>query len=34
VAVFTLIALALVLYGLVSVLENKLLTWQESFKSR
>ena len=30
VAVFTLIALALTLYGLVSFLERKLLTWQET----
>ncbi len=30
VAVFTLIAMALVLYGLVSYLERKLLTWQAS----
>ena len=32
VAVFTLIALALTLYGLVSFLERKLLTWQETFE--
>ena len=32
VAVFTLIALALALYGLVSFLERKLLTWQEMFE--
>jgi NitT/TauT family transport system permease protein len=32
VAVFTLIALALALYGLVSFLERKLLTWQETFE--
>jgi NitT/TauT family transport system permease protein len=31
VAVFTLIALALALYGLVSFLERKLVTWQEPF---
>jgi NitT/TauT family transport system permease protein len=31
VAVFTLIALALVLYGLVSYLERKLLVWREPF---
>ena len=32
VAVFTLIALALALYGLVSFLERKLLIWQETFE--
>jgi NitT/TauT family transport system permease protein len=32
VAVFTLIALALALYGLVSFLERKLLLWQEPFE--
>jgi len=32
VAVFTLIALALALYGLVSFLERKLLSWQETFE--
>jgi len=32
VAVFTLIALALVLYGLVSFLERKLLIWQETLE--
>jgi NitT/TauT family transport system permease protein len=32
VAVFTLIALALGLYGLVSALERKLLAWQERFE--
>jgi NitT/TauT family transport system permease protein len=32
VAVFTLIALALILYGLVSFLERKLLTWQETIE--
>jgi len=32
VAVFTLIALALVLYGLVSFLERKLLVWREPFQ--
>ena len=32
VAVFTLIALALILYGLVSFLERKLLTWQETIQ--
>jgi NitT/TauT family transport system permease protein len=32
VAVFTLIALALVLYGLVSFLERKLLSWREPFE--
>lgn len=32
VAVFTLIALALVLYGFVSFLEHRLLIWQEDFK--
>jgi NitT/TauT family transport system permease protein len=32
VAVFTLIALALALYGLVSFLESKLLIWQERFE--
>ena len=32
VAVFTLIALALMLYGLVSLLERKLLKWQEVFE--
>jgi NitT/TauT family transport system permease protein len=32
VAVFTLIALALILYGLVAWLEKKLLAWQESTK--
>jgi NitT/TauT family transport system permease protein len=32
VAVFTLIALALALYGLVSFLERKLLIWQEAFE--
>jgi NitT/TauT family transport system permease protein len=32
VAVFTLISLALALYGLVSFLEKKLLIWQESFE--
>jgi NitT/TauT family transport system permease protein len=32
VAVFTLIALALVLYGFVSFLERRLLFWQEEFK--
>lgn len=30
VAVFTLIILALALYGIVALLENKLLTWQET----
>ncbi|HEX7620743.1 MAG TPA: ABC transporter permease [Anaerolineales bacterium] len=34
VAVFTLIALALALYGLVSFLERKLLIWQERFERR
>jgi NitT/TauT family transport system permease protein len=29
VAVFTLIALALILYGLVSLIEGKLLRWQD-----
>jgi NitT/TauT family transport system permease protein len=32
VAVFTLIAMALALYGLVSFLERKLLIWQETFE--
>ncbi len=32
VAVFTLIAMALALYGSVSFLENKLLVWQETFE--
>jgi NitT/TauT family transport system permease protein len=32
VAVFTLIALALTLYALVSFLERRLLVWQDSFK--
>jgi NitT/TauT family transport system permease protein len=32
VAVFTLIAMALTLYGLVSFLERRLLIWQESFE--
>jgi len=32
VAVFTLIALALILYGFVSFLEHRLLIWQEDFK--
>jgi NitT/TauT family transport system permease protein len=32
VAVFTLIALALALYGLVSFLEKRLLIWQETFE--
>ena len=32
VAVFTLIALALVLYGLVSFLERKFLSWREPFE--
>jgi NitT/TauT family transport system permease protein len=32
VAVFTLILLALILYGIVAFVESKLLVWQESYE--